>query len=67
MENKNIVINNIVDSINNTVSDIRDSLFKLTVDNTEINNGIIKTVYVQITALNSQITILQNELDNYRG
>lgn len=66
METKNIIINNYVSSAMSIMSNISAALAGLS-DNDETNSGIIKTADILITALNSQIVVLQNELDNYGG
>ena len=66
MNDKNIVINNYAGSLVTLVSNLSASLSGLNDDKTT-NDGIIKTAYILITAINSQLVILQNELDNYGG
>lgn len=66
MDEKNVVINGYVGSILTMVGNLNNILSGLN-DNVDINKGIIKTADIQITAINSQIFILQNELDNYFG
>ena len=66
MNDKNIVINNYAGSLVTLVSNLSASLSGLNDDKTT-NDGIIKTAYILITAINSQLVILQHELDNYGG
>ena len=64
MNDKNIVINNYAGSLLTLVSNLGMSLSGLNDDKTT-NTGIIKTADIFITAINSQLVILQSELDNY--
>lgn len=66
MNEKNIVINNHAGSLLTFVSNLCAVLSGLGDDNT-VNAGIIKTAYIDVTAINSQLVILQSELDKYEG
>lgn len=66
MGEKNVVINDYVGSLLTMVGNLNNTLSKL-VDNVDVNTGVIKTADIQITAINSQIVVLQSELDNYFG
>lgn len=66
MNDKNIVINNYAGSLLTLISNLGASLSGLNDDKTT-NMGIIKIADIIITAINSQLVILQNELDNYGG
>lgn len=66
MNEKNIVINNYVGSLVTLVSNLGAALSGLGTE-TETNTGIIKTADILMTAINSQLVILQTELDNYGG
>lgn len=66
MGEKNVVINGYVGSLLTMVENLNNTLSML-VDNADINTGVIKTADIQITAINSQIVVLQSELDNYFG
>ncbi len=64
MDEKNVVINNYATALNATVNNITSACSELA-DNDSINRGIIKTLYVYMTSIQSQVTLLQQELDNY--
>ena len=66
MDEKNKVINNYAGSLATLVSNLGAALSGLGTE-TETNTGILKTAGILITAINSQLVILQNELDNYGG
>ena len=66
MNDKNIVINNYAGSLLTLVSNLGSALTGLSDDKTT-NTGIIKTADILITAINSQLVILQSELDTYGG
>lgn len=66
MNEKNIVINNYVGSLLTLISNLGVALSGLGTE-TETNTGIIKTADILMTAINSQLIILQSELDNYGG
>lgn len=66
MNEKNVVINNYVNSLYTMVNTLVNTLSTLgEID--EINTGVIKTADIEITAINSQIIVLQNALDTYEG
>lgn len=60
----NEVIWNYVDALAAMVSSLNTTLTKLG-DNQDVNMGSIKTADIQLTAINSQIVILQSALDSY--
>ena len=66
MNEKNTVINNYVGSLVTLISNLGAALSGLGTE-TETNTGIIKTADILMTAINSQLVILQTELDNYGG
>lgn len=66
MNEKNTVINNYVGSLVTLISNLGASVSGLGTE-TETNTGIIKTADILMTAINSQLVILQTELDNYGG
>lgn len=66
MNEKNIVINNYVNSLVTLISNLGAAVSGLGTE-TETNTGIIKTADILMTAINSQLVILQTELDNYGG
>lgn len=66
MKDKNIVINNYASALVTLVSNLASSLSGLNEDKTT-NDGVIKTADILITAVNSQLVILQSELDKYGG
>ena len=66
MKDKNIVINNYAGALVTLVSNLGSALAGLNEDKTT-NDGIIKTADILITAINSQLVILQSELDKYGG
>lgn len=65
-EKKNIVINNYVRSLVTLISNLDAVLSGLGTE-TETNTGIIKTTDILMNAINSQLIILQSELDTYGG
>ena len=66
MNEKNTVINNYVGSLVTLISNLGAAVSGLGTE-TETNTGIIKTADILMTAINSQLVILQTELDNYGG
>lgn len=67
METKNIIIQNYVSAINTLVASLTSTLASLTTNDENINGALIRTADINITAINSQIIILQSALDDYGG
>lgn len=66
MNDKNIIVTNYAIAGVTMMNNLSATLGALG-DDAEINAGIIKTAYIQVDALNAQIVILKNALDNYGG
>ena len=64
MKDKSTIVMNYMNNIVATVTNLMNALAVLGED-AAVNTGAIKSADVIITSLNSQLVILQNELDNY--
>lgn len=64
MKDKNAILNNYVVALSGIVSELANIIGNLG-DNPDINDGLIKSAYVNVTALNSETVLIQNALDNY--
>ena len=65
METKNEILHNYGETVLNMATDLFNYLNTLTPNNSDVNSALIRTIDIQMTALNSQLVTLQTALDSY--